>query len=377
MTPLFEVVPDCSGYGHNKGTTGACSFSGSRFCSCTSFAPNAFMKKLLSDIPISVLDLATITQGDTVAGAFKRSLELAKDAERLGFLRYWFAEHHNMESVASAATSVLIGYVAGGTKTIRVGAGGIMLPNHAPLVIAEQFGTLEALYPRRIDLGLGRAPGTDGLTAIALRRNLASADNFPADVMELMNYLGPRDENARVCAIPGEGSEVPVWLLGSSTYSAQLAAHLGLPFAFAAHFAPTYLEEALRLYKENFQPSKYLPQPYAMACINAIVADTDEEARHLGTSFYQVFLGLIRNHRKPLQPPVDEASLDWNEAERITLQQMMKYSFIGSVDTVQKSLQSFLDATGVNEIMIASHVYDLEAKKKSYRLVAPLFKRMI
>jgi luciferase family oxidoreductase group 1 len=335
------------------------------------------MKKLLSDIPISVLDLATITQGDTVAGAFKRSLELAKDAERLGFLRYWFAEHHNMESVASAATLVLIGYVAGGTKTIRVGAGGIMLPNHAPLVIAEQFGTLEALYPRRIDLGLGRAPGTDGLTAIALRRNLASADNFPADVMELMNYLGPRDENARVRAIPGEGSEVPVWLLGSSTYSAQLAAHLGLPFAFAAHFAPTNLEEALRLYKENFQPSKYLPQPYAMACINAIVADTDEEARHLGTSFYQVFLGLIRNHRKPLQPPVDEASLDWNEAERITLQQMMKYSFIGSVDTVQKSLQSFLDATGVNEIMIASHVYDLEAKKKSYRLVAPLFKRMI
>lgn len=331
------------------------------------------MQQPLSSIPVSVLDLATITQGDTVSDAFRRSLELAKEAEQLGFLRYWFAEHHNMESVASAATSVLIGHIAGGTQRIRVGAGGIMLPNHAPLVIAEQFGTLDALYPHRIDLGLGRAPGTDGLTAMALRRNLQSADNFPQDVMELINYLGPRDEAARVRAIPGEGSEVPVWLLGSSTYSAQLAAHLGLPFAFAAHFAPTYLEEALRLYKKNFQPSEYLSQPYAMACINVIAADTDEEARRLATSFYQVFLGLIRNNRRPLQPPVDEDSLDWNEAERLTLQQMMKYSFVSSVETVQKDLQTFLDTTGVNEIMVAAHIYDLEAKKKNYRLLAPLF----
>lgn len=331
------------------------------------------MQKPLSTIPVSVLDLATITEGDTVSGAFRRSLSLAQEAERLGYTRYWFAEHHNMESVASAATSVLIGHVAGGTRQIRVGAGGIMLPNHAPLVIAEQFGTLEALYPQRIDLGLGRAPGTDGLTAMALRRHLQGADNFPSDVMELLAYLGPRDEGARVRAIPGEGTEVPVWLLGSSTYSAQLAAHLGLPFAFAAHFAPAHLEEALELYKQNFRPSPYLPQPYAMACINVIAAGTDAEAKRLATSFYQVFLGLIRNRRKPLQPPVDEALLDWNEAERLTLQQMMVYSFIGSAETIQKGLQAFADTTGVDEIMIAAHIYDLEAKKNSYRMVAPLF----
>lgn len=331
------------------------------------------MQKPLSDIPVSVLDLATITEGETPAGAFNRSLKLAQQAERLGYTRYWFAEHHNMESVASAATSVLIGYVAGGTKTIRVGSGGIMLPNHAPLVIAEQFGTLESLYPKRIDLGLGRAPGTDGLTAMALRRNLQSgADNFPSDVMELISYLGPRDEAARVRAIPGEGTEVPVWLLGSSTYSAQLAAHLGLPFA--AHFAPTYLEEAIRLYKENFQPSQYLQQPYAMACVNVIAAGTDAEAAHLATSFYQIFLGLIRNKRRPLQPPIDEALLDWTPAEQAALQQMMQYSFIGSAEKVKEELQAFLNKTGVDEIMVAAHIYDLEAKMKSYGLIAPLFK---
>lgn len=371
MTPLFSCIDVLQASFPRKQS----SINKVKQNSRTTFAEILPMQKRLSDIPVSVLDLATITQGDTPTGAFKRSLALAQEAEQLGFTRYWFAEHHNMESVASAATSVLIGYVAGGTNNIRVGAGGIMLPNHAPLVIAEQFGTLEALYPHRIDLGLGRAPGTDGLTAMALRRNLQSADNFPSDVMELMAYLGPRDEAARVRAIPGEGSEVPVWLLGSSTYSAQLAAHVGLPFAFAAHFAPTYLEEALQLYKQNFQPSQYLPLPYAMACINVIAADTDAEARHLATSFYQVFLGLIRNNRKPLQPPVDEATLDWNDAERLTLQQMMRYSFIGSIETVQKELQAFLDRTDINEIMIASHIYDLEAKKKSYRLIAPLFKQ--
>jgi luciferase family oxidoreductase group 1 len=334
------------------------------------------MQKTLSSIPFSVLDLATIVEGETPRHAFKRSLSLAQEAERLGYTRYWFAEHHNMESVASAATAVLIGYVAGSTKTIRVGAGGIMLPNHAPLIIAEQFGTLESLYKGRIDLGLGRAPGTDGLTAMALRRNLqAGADSFPNDVIELINYLGPRDEAARVRAIPGEGTEVPVWLLGSSTYSAQLAAHLGLPFGFAAHFAPTYLEEALTLYKQNFQPSQYLQQPYAMACVNVIAADTDGEAAHIATSFYQVFLGLIRNKRRPLQPPIQETLLDWTELEKIALQQMMKYSFIGSIATVKKQLQEFVNLTGVDEIMMAAHIYDLEAKKKSYQLVAPLFKR--
>lgn len=322
------------------------------------------MPKTLSNTPFSVLDLATIVEGETPAHAFKRSLSLAQEAESLGYTRYWFAEHHNMESVASAATAVLIGYVAGGTKTIRVGAGGIMLPNHAPLIIAEQFGTLESLYEGRIDLGLGRAPGTDGLTAAALRRNLQSgADSFPNDVIELMNYLGPRDETARVRAIPGEGTEVPVWLLGSSTYSAQLAAHLGLPFGFAAHFAPTYLEEALHLYAKNFQPSQYLQQPYALACVNVIAADTDDEAAHLATSFYQVFLGLIRNKRRPLQPPIADELLDWTETEKLALQQMMKYSFIGSIDTVKKQLQDFVSRTGVNEIMMAAHIYDLEARK--------------
>lgn len=360
----------------NSNETAPSFFQFNRRSSIT-FAANTRMQKLLSDIPVSVLDLATIVEGETPAGAFKRSLLLAQEAERLGYTRYWFAEHHNMESVASAATSVLIGYVAGGTKTIRVGAGGIMLPNHAPLIIAEQFGTLESLYKGRIDLGVGRAPGTDGLTAMALRRNLqAGADNFPADVIELLNYLGPRDENARVRAIPGEGTEVPVWLLGSSTYNAQLAAHLGLPFAFAAHFAPTYLEEALELYKKNFQPSKYLQQPYSMACINVIAADTNDEAAHLATSFYQVFLGLIRNKRRALQPPMAEELLDWTAPEKLALQQMTQYSFIGNAEKVEDELQSFLVKTGVDEIMVASHIYSLEAKRKSYEIIAPMFKRV-
>lgn len=332
------------------------------------------MQKKLSDIPVSVLDLATIVQGEGAGDAFRRSLQLAQEAEKLGYTRYWFAEHHNMESVASAATAVVIGYVAGGTKKIRVGAGGVMLPNHAPLIIAEQFGTLEALYAGRIDLGLGRAPGTDGLTAMALRRNLAAADNFPADVVELVGYLGPRDESAKVRAIPGESTEVPVWLLGSSTYSAQLAAHLGLPFAFASHFAPTHLEEALALYKKNFQPSQYLQAPYAVACVNVIAADSDREASSLATSFYQVFLGLIRNKRRPLQPPVDEALLDWTPQERHHLNEMVKYSFIGAKDKIATELQAFVDKTGVDELMVAAHIYDLEAKKRSYRIVAELFK---
>lgn len=335
------------------------------------------MQNPLSNIPFSVLDLAAITQGDTPADAFSRSLQLAQHAESLGYTRYWFAEHHNMESVASAATSVLIGHIAAGTATIRVGAGGIMLPNHAPLVIAEQFGTLEWLYPGRIDLGLGRAPGTDGVTAMALRRHLQGADNFPQDVVELLSYLGPRREEARVRAIPGEGTGVPVWLLGSSTYSATLAAHLGLPFAFAAHFAPTYLEEALRLYKESFKPSQYLQQPYAMACVNVIVADTDEEASFLATSAYQVFLGLIRNKRRPLQPPVAEETLDWTAPEKAALQQMMQYSFIGSPATVERELTDFVVKRGVDEVMVAAHIYSLEAKKKSYSLLAPLFKKTV
>jgi luciferase family oxidoreductase group 1 len=336
------------------------------------------MNHSLAQIPISVLDLATIVEGDTPAGAFQKSLALAQHTEQLGYTRYWFAEHHNMESVASAATSVLIGYVAGGTSTIRVGAGGIMLPNHAPLIIAEQFGTLASLYPDRIDLGLGRAPGTDPLTSRALRRNMnASVDDFPNDVVELLNYLGPEDPEAKVKAIPGEGTQVPVWLLGSSTYSAQLAAMLGLPFAFASHFAPTYLQDALQIYRERFTPSVYLKNPYALACVNVMAADTDEQAQHLATSFYMLALGLIRNKRRPLQPPVESMEELWSEPERVAVQHMMHYTFIGSGNTVKDQLQNFLDTTGVDEIMVASHIYDVEAKKRSYELIAPFFKRKI
>lgn len=332
--------------------------------------------KQVDQIPVSVLDLATIVEGETPADAFKRSLTGAQHAERLGFTRYWFAEHHNMDSVASSATAVLIGYVAGGTASIRVGSGGVMLPNHAPLIIAEQFGTLASLYPGRIDLGLGRAPGTDALTSYALRRDLkGDVDNFPNDVVELIHYLGPKDPNGKVRAIPGEGTEVPVWLLGSSTYSAQVAALLGLPFAFASHFAPTYLPEALDLYRTNFKPSRYLQQPYSMACVNVIAAGTDTAAEHLATSFYQMALGMIQNKRRPLPPPVPSMEGLWTEPERAAIKHMTQYTFIGSADTVRNGLHSFLHKTGVNEIMITSHVYDLQAKLKCYEIVAPFFKK--
>ena len=332
--------------------------------------------KSLAELPVSILDLATIIQGDNSASeAFNRSLSFAQDAERLQYHRYWFAEHHNMDSVASAATAVLIGFVAGGTSTIRIGSGGIMLPNHAPLVIAEQFGTLASLYPNRIDLGIGRAPGTDPITSHALRRDLkGDIDNFPHDVIELIKYLGPKDPQARVRAIPGEGTNVPVWLLGSSTYSAQLAAMLGLPFAFASHFAPAALMQALQIYKTRFVPSSFLQKPYAMACVNLIVADTDEVAYHLATSFYQLALGLFRNNRRPLPPPVDSMNEIWTEPEKAGVQQMLEYSFIGSRDTVKKSLQYFVDDSGIDEIMFATHVYDSAAKRRSMELAASLFK---
>jgi luciferase family oxidoreductase group 1 len=330
--------------------------------------------KILSQTPVSVLDLATVVEGESAGDALRRSLRLAQRAEALGYTRYWFAEHHNMESVASSATAVLIGYVAGGTSSIRVGAGGVMLPNHAPLIIAEQFGTLASLYPSRIDLGLGRAPGTDPLTSYALRRNLkGDVDDFPNDVAELISYLGPKDPDARIRAVPGEGTEVPVWLLGSSTYSAQLAAMMGLPFAFASHFAPTYLMEALQLYKERFQPSKYLAEPYSMACVNVVAADTDEEAAYLATSFYQMVLGMIRSKRRPLPPPVDSMNGLWNEGERAAIANMTHYAFVGSAPTVKTGLQSFLEGTGVDEIMITSHIYSLEAKMHCCELVAPMF----
>ena len=333
------------------------------------------MSKLLSSIPASILDLATIVEGETPADAFKRSLTSAQLAEQLGYTRYWFAEHHNMESVASAATAVLIGYIANGTRSIRIGAGGVMLPNHAPLIIAEQFGTLAWLYPNRIDLGLGRAPGTDPVTSYALRRNLkGEIDEFPRDVFELINYLAPADESARVRAIPGEGTEVPVWLLGSSTYSAQLAALMGLPFGFASHFAPTHLMDALHIYREQFSPSKFLQEPYALACVNVVAADTDDEAQLLATSFYQMALGMIRNKRRPLPPPVASMNNLWSDQEQAAIRQMTQYAFIGSANRVKEELEVFLDTTDVNEIMITSHLYDLKKKMRCMELVAPFFR---
>lgn len=333
------------------------------------------MTKKLTDISVSVLDLAPIVQGDTPADAFRKSLEMAQLADSLGYERYWFAEHHNMEHIASSATSVLIGYIAGGTDRIRVGSGGVMLPNHAPLVIAEQFGSLAWLYPNRIDLGLGRAPGTDQLTSYALRRNMKSnVDEFPQDVLELKSFLGPRRDDVKVRASPGEGTEVPIWLLGSSTYSAQLSAMLGLPFAFASHFAPTHLYHALNLYRENFKASDGIQQSYAMACVNVIAADTDEEAHRLATSFYMLAMGIITNKRRPLQPPVDDMDEVWDAMEKAAVMQMMEFTFIGSKETVQKSLQLFLDRTDVDEIMVASYIYDLQARKRSCEIVAEIFK---
>jgi luciferase family oxidoreductase group 1 len=337
------------------------------------------MKKNLNEIPVSVLDLATIAQGDSSpSAAFSRSRTIAQHAERLGYKRYWFAEHHNMESVASAATAVLVGHIAGATSTIRVGSGGVMLPNHAPLIIAEQFGTLEALYPGRIDLGIGRAPGTDPLTSHALRRSLQGDINeFPQDVIELIRYLGPEDPALKVKAIPGRGTQVPVWLLGSSTYSAQLAGLLGLPFAFASHFAPAHLHAALEAYRSNFKPSQFLQEPYAMACVNVIAAETDDEAQHLATSFYQLALGLFRNDRRPLPPPVESMDSVWTEAEKAGVNQMLEYAFLGSPGTVERALQLFLDKTGVDELMVASHLYSLEARLRSLELIGSIFRKDI
>ena len=332
-------------------------------------------QKKLSDISLSVLDLAPIKEGKTPADTFRESAGLAQQAEQWGYQRYWLAEHHSMESIASSATSVLIGYIAGQTSTIRVGSGGIMLPNHSPLVIAEQFGTLESLYPGRIDLGIGRAPGTDQTTARALRRNNTEGPNdFPESLLELQRYFSDENRTAKVRAIPGEGLEVPIWLLGSSTYSAQLAAYLGLPFAFASHFAPTYLFEALHLYREHFKPSSGLASPYAMACVNVIAADTDAEAAYLATSLYQLAMNILHGTPKPMKPPVSDMDSIWSEYEKAAILQMMQYAFIGGPATVKAQLQDFLDKTGVDEIMITSHIYDQAARVHSYEIVSRLWK---
>jgi len=329
-------------------------------------------KKQLNDIDFSVLDLATVREGKTIKDTFDNSLILAQHTERLGFKRYWLAEHHNMESIASAATAVLIGFIAGGTKTMRIGSGGIMLPNHAPLIIAEQFGTLASLYPGRIDLGLGRAPGTDQVTAMALRRDRFAAHNFPEQVQELLTYFSPGNHTASVRAIPGEGLDIPVWILGSSTDSAYLAAAMGLPYAFASHFAPTYLLQALEIYRERFQPSSYLQQPYTMAAVNVVAAETTAAANHAATSFLQLATSIIKGKPKPLPMPVNSMAGLWSAAEEAAVQQMRAYSFVGDKPLVQQQLQQFLDTTQVDEIMIVSHIYDQQVKLRSYEIVAEM-----
>jgi luciferase family oxidoreductase group 1 len=320
-------------------------------------------------IPLSILDLVPITQGSTARDALHRSLDLARNAERLGYNRFWVAEHHNMTGIASAATAVVIGYLAGGTEKIRVGAGGIMLPNHSPMVIAEQFGTLESLYPGRIDLGLGRAPGTDMLTLRALRRDPMRADDFPQDVQELQALLGPVQPGQRIQAVPGGGTGVPLWILGSSTFGAQLAALLGLPYAFASHFAPADLLPALELYRERFQPSAQLDRPYAMAGVNVVAAATDEEARRLFTTMQQGFANLQRGQPGPYQPPIDDIEEYWSPSEKAGASRMLSEAIVGSPETVRAGLEQFLAKTGVDELMVVSAIYDQAARIRSYEIL--------
>jgi luciferase family oxidoreductase group 1 len=328
-------------------------------------------------IPFSVLDLAPVCAGATPADAFRNTLELARRAEQLGYRRYWLAEHHNMPGIASAATAVVIGYVAGGTKTIRVGAGGVMLPNHAPLVIAEQFGTLESLYPGRIDLGLGRAPGTDMAATQALRRDSkATGDEFPQDVEELQSYFEPAEPGQQVRAIPGAGLQVPIWLLGSSLFSAQLAAIKGLPFAFASHFAPADMMQALALYRRRFTPSKQLDRPYAMLGVNVIAAATDAEARRLFTSHQQAFALLRRGVPGQIPAPIDNIETFWSPAEKVMASQSLACSFVGSSMTVERGLSEFLEITKPDELIVAGLIYDQAARLRSYEILAEVQDRM-
>jgi luciferase family oxidoreductase group 1 len=325
-------------------------------------------------LPLSILDLVPVTQGSTPREALHRSLDLAQHAERLGYTRYWVAEHHNMAGIASAATSVVVGYLASGTKTIRVGAGGIMLPNHSPLQIAEQFGTLESLYPKRIDLGLGRAPGTDQLTLRAMRRDPRASDDFPADVQELQALFAPVREGQRIQAVPGGGLRVPLWILGSSTFGAQLAALLGLPYAFASHFAPGSLGDALAIYKRKFEPSEQLERPHAMVGANVIVAETDAEARRLFTSLQQAFTDMHRGTRGLQKPPIDDIEAYWTPTEKLAASSMLTHSFVGSPKTVREELERFAVKTGADELMIVTSVFDHEARKRSYELLTELWR---
>ncbi|RNA63334.1 LLM class flavin-dependent oxidoreductase [Chryseobacterium nematophagum] len=323
----------------------------------------------MKNFEISVLDLAPVKQGKSIHNTFQDSLSLANHVENLGYKRFWLAEHHNMESIASSATSVLIGFIANGTQKIRVGSGGIMLPNHSSLVIAEQFGTLESLFPGRIDLGLGRAPGTDGLTAQALGRNPATInEQFPRQISELQKYFSQENANALVRAIPGEGLDIPLYILGSSTDSAFLAAELGLPYAFAGHFAPEQMEMAFNIYREHFQPSKQLEKPYIIACVNGVAAQTSEEAQKMATTLFQAFINIIRNDRKPFAPPVADMDEIWSPMEKSMVLQKLRYTFIGNQTEIEDQLKSFQEKFDVDELMINSHIYDHQKRLESYEI---------
>ncbi len=322
-------------------------------------------------IPFSVLDLCPVVVDATAADAFRNSLDLAQHAEDWGYRRYWLAEHHNMVGIASAATSVVMGHIASGTQHIRVGAGGVMLPNHSPLVIAEQFGTLESLYPGRIDLALGRAPGADGITARALRRDaMSAAERFPQDVAELLSLFGPAQPRQVVQAVPGCGLEVPVWILGSSLFGAQLAATMGLPYAFASHFAPEMLLEAIDVYRRYFQPSPRLAAPYVMLGVNCVLADTDAEARRLFTSAQQQFTNLFRGAPGKVQPPLDSMDGYWTPGEKAGVERALHFAIVGAADTARAKFQEFIATTRADELMLTAQVYDHQARLHSYELAA-------
>ncbi len=328
----------------------------------------------IKNIPFSVLDLSPVFEGETARDALRHTLSLAQTAENLGYKRFWLAEHHNMPGIASAATSVVIGYVANGTKKIRVGSGGIMLSNHAPLVIAEQFGTLESLYPGRIDLGLGRAPGTDRPATLALRRSLTSdGDEFPEQLEELRFFFRDVVENQKVQAVPGAGLNIPIWLLSSSGFSAHLAGLLGLPFAFAAHFSPEQTLPSLKLYRQTFQPSDDLPQPYAMVALNIVAAETDDEAEYLATSQTQSFLKLIRGTPGKIPPPVADMNSIWNAQEKALVASRTGGSIIGSKETVKRKLEEFLEATNADEIMVNAMIFDHAKRLRSYEIIAEIW----
>ncbi|MBN9019655.1 MAG: LLM class flavin-dependent oxidoreductase [Rhizobiales bacterium] len=324
----------------------------------------------LADTPLSVLDLAPVRQGGTISDAFVNSVALARHVEALGYKRFWLAEHHNMPGIASSATAVLIGHIAGATSTIRVGSGGVMLPNHAPIIIAEQFGTLEALYPGRIDLGLGRAPGTDPLTIRALRRDLADDENaFPRNVQELLALLAPAGDLQRVRAVPGSGSNVPVWLLGSSTFSAQLSGMLGLPFAFASHFAPQRLMEAIEVHRHFFKPSEYLDKPHVMVGLPVIAAESDERANYLATTTFQRLINLVRGRPTVLVPPVESMDGLWDEREEAYVGTHLGVAVIGGPETVKRRLEDFVQQTGADELIITSDFYDPVDRLRSFEII--------